>query len=417
MTKRECGSCRFFERSGIGEMGSCSNERCHDIVGMALVRKHELACRVGWDRDYYESAAQPGVPGSERLPADNARQRSGFQGTRPDDMIVAIEQSRAIPEEATPLTMQSRSRQSHVTEAHRRALERRQLAQQTGADVPARRLEGALPAPPSAKGQEQAPWQHGRSEGVSLPRRVELSTSAAPSATPDTAMTASLDVVPPAPPPPPTGTLRRERTIATTERVYHEPPTVERSGPPGMPAHTPISEYTSPLPAARSSYPAYSPPAPEPTYPPDPTHAPPKETNDTYSPANGDTLLSQGYDTPGYPPVDIAPDNIVAQWYATERHLQRGKRCANCRYFQAAETGDRGWCRNRFAFPTPQLVNPNDLACLSCLGTWWASDDQWWLARADTRHHAQPTPEADALYEEMQEEQARQQPSRRPGTG
>ncbi len=78
-----------------------------------------------------------------------------------------------------------------------------------------------------------------------------------------------------------------------------------------------------------------------------------------------------------------------------------------------AESGDRGWCRNRFAFPTPQLVGPNDLACLSCIGTWWAAHDQWWLARVPQPKENLSTPLADDLLEELREREKRL----RPGTG
>ncbi|MHB8645031.1 MAG: hypothetical protein ACYDAR_04495 [Thermomicrobiales bacterium] len=105
---------------------------------------------------------------------------------------------------------------------------------------------------------------------------------------------------------------------------------------------------------------------------------------------------------------------LEADWYAAERLRHRGKRCANCRDFQVAESGDRGWCRNRFAFPTPQLVGPNDLACLSCIGTWWAAHDQWWLAKA-AMPQQMATPLADALLEEMQAEEKKHTIMRRPG--
>ena len=124
----------------------------------------------------------------------------------------------------------------------------------------------------------------------------------------------------------------------------------------------------------------------------------------------------QGAPLPGGPPDTMPATPLEAEWYQAERQRHRGKRCANCRDFQVAESGDRGWCRNRFAFPTPQLVGPNDLACLSCIGTWWAANDQWWLAKAPTPSQM-PTPYADALLEELEEEERRHASSRRPGAG
>jgi len=135
----------------------------------------------------------------------------------------------------------------------------------------------------------------------------------------------------------------------------------------------------------------------------------------------GDTRGQYRNDGPP-PPADYPirpPDGppltpIEAEWLRIERQRHRGKRCANCRDFQAAESGDRGWCRNRFAFPTPQLVGPNDLACLTCIGPWWAANDQWWLAKAPAPSQL-PTPLADALLEELQEIERQHATLRRPG--
>ena len=146
MTRRECGTCRFFEQSGIGESGWCRNQRCREIVGLALVRRQELACRVGWDKDYYESAnGNDMIPGQERPLPSPGRQRTGYQGVRPDDIIIGVEQPRAGAESFSPPT--ARSRVSNVGEAHRRALERRQVAQQSGEASPGRRLERCMAAP------------------------------------------------------------------------------------------------------------------------------------------------------------------------------------------------------------------------------------------------------------------------------
>ena len=146
MTRRECGTCRFFEQSGIGESGWCRNPRCREIVGLALVRRQELACRVGWDKDYYESSnGNAMIPGQERPTPSPGRQRSGYQGVRPDDIIVGVEQPRAGAEPSAPPA--ARSRVSNVGEAHRRALERRQVAQQSGDASPSRRLERCIASP------------------------------------------------------------------------------------------------------------------------------------------------------------------------------------------------------------------------------------------------------------------------------
>jgi hypothetical protein len=375
VTRRECGSCRFFEQSDIGESGWCRNQRCQEIVGIALVRRQELACRIGWDRDYYEAAAGANdlLPGQNRPAPDPARQRSGYQGMRPDDIIVGVEQPRTITEE--PQMPVARSRTSNVGEAHRRALERRQIAQQSGDTVPPRRLE-TVAAPDATAGSIGERRDDRRSpraavvgdEGVGRPRLADTPPSSPPivQQAPHTAITTNIPVM--------SDPGYDEQRIASS---YRTPP-------PG--ARTPPSrEYEQPL--------------------------PPRQAESTLPPRSNDA--------PGAPPTPRGgqPQPLEAEWYAAERQRNRGKRCANCRDFQTAESGDRGWCRNRFAFPTPQLVGPNDLACLSCIGTWWAANDQWWLAKAAVSPHIAGTPLADALLEEMHDDEKRHGTKRRPGAG
>ncbi len=395
MVKRECGNCRFFEKTSIGETGHCGNERCHDIVGIALVRKHELACRVGWDQDYYEPLANLTtiIPGQNRPRPDGSRQR-GYQGTRPDDIIVAVEQTRPVKNEPTPSTTPtpatppttSRSRQSHVTEAHRRALERKQLAQQSGTPLPARRLEGVLPAPAPqiALPNTTREWEEKAAESVSLPRRLEPTASVAPLPAPFIATTpvdvhaetTALPVVEPFTPPQPLS----EREDRVTAPAFIQAPIAP-------------SERRMPLPPGRS-------------------HMPPVSAA-----VDTDTSALEG--TAGeiarFPlPEGAEPDSLLAQWYLTERRRHPGKRCGNCRDFRPAETGSRGYCRNRFAFLAPPLVSPNDLACLSCLGAWWAASDDSWLQRATSTAHDDPPPPTDRITDELRVREERERPERYP---
>jgi hypothetical protein len=368
--KRECGTCRFFEQSGIGESGWCRNMRCKDIVGIALVRRQELACRLGWNEDYYEPLAidADAIPGETRIGADAARQRTGYQGMRPDDIIVGIEQPRPVTErESMPAP---RSRMSNVGEAHRRALERRQIAQQSGDEYAPRRLDpppvqptpgASAGGPPPADPYRRATVQG--DEGISAPRRID------PQAAPAYVEDPNANTAPLAIPRPLSDDRRSEQPQANAWSAPDAPPAPPGYLPPGTP--------------------------PPGTVTPWPEYAPPVLTQ------NGGAARSA---------IDL-------EWEAQERQRHRGKRCANCRHFQLAESGDRGWCRNRFAFPTPQLVGPNDLACLTGIGAWWAANDQWWLVRAGLPVQTGPTPLADALLEEMQEEEKRRLTFRRPNTG
>jgi len=409
MVKRVCGNCRFFEKSSIGETGHCSNERCRDIVGIALVRKHELACRVGWDQDYYEPLANLTaiVPGQNRPPPDATRPR-GYQGMRPDDMVVAVEQTRPVKNELTPSTTPtpapaapsatSRSRQSHVTEAHRRALERKQLAQQSGTPLPARRLEGVLPGPvsqtalPNTTANTTREWEEKAAESVSLPRRLE-------SAPPDGARPAPF--------------------IATTPVDVHAETTALPVVEPFLPPQTPSGRedrVTAPaLPqtpfaaAERGMLP-----------PPGRADMPPALVAQPAPAVDTDTsaMPDIGGESARFPlPEGADPGSLLAQWYLAERRRQPGKRCGNCGDFRPAETGSRGYCRNRFAFLAPPLVGPNDLACLSCLGNWWAVSDEIWFQRAMSSPLDNPPPPGDRIPDDLRVREERERPERHPYSG
>lgn len=379
MAKQECGTCRFFEKSGIGATGYCRNERCRAIVGIALVRKHELACRVGWDQNYYEPLPTAAIPGEERPRVDSSLQR-GYQGTRPDDLVVGVEQSRPVTKDIVNQPI-SRKPLSHVSEAHRRALERKQQAQQAGAPAPIRRLETVLPgpvAPQDVTANTSAEWEQAASEGVSLPRRRDtlpippspaLDIFAPPVAGNATAQTVALPVVEPGgeiPPP-------RERR---DELVPPSHPAPERRGvaPPGMPMG--------------------------------------KKTVGLLSDAPGRVLPTNEV---ALPAAGARSDDLNAQWYASQRAQHRGKRCANCRDFRrSAEGSDHGYCKNPWAFPAPQSVQSSDLACLSALGTWWAASDAWWSGRPTAHMSDADEPRTEQVLNEWQGREDRSRSRRDP---
>jgi hypothetical protein len=71
--------------------------------------------------------------------------------------------------------------------------------------------------------------------------------------------------------------------------------------------------------------------------------------------------------------------------------------CQTCRDFRPAESGQRGWCTNRFAFSHRRMVDADELPCASPIGAWWLPHDEVWLATADAQDHSQPTPLVDGL--------------------
>jgi hypothetical protein len=66
--------------------------------------------------------------------------------------------------------------------------------------------------------------------------------------------------------------------------------------------------------------------------------------------------------------------------------------CRTCRDFRPAETGDRGWCTNKWAFNHRRMVDADEMPCESSVGCWWLPHDDIWLEIGDISAHGQPTP-------------------------
>lgn len=66
--------------------------------------------------------------------------------------------------------------------------------------------------------------------------------------------------------------------------------------------------------------------------------------------------------------------------------------CRTCRDFRPAESGERGWCNNKWAFNHRRMVDADERPCDSSVGCWWLPHDDVWLASSDISAHGQPTP-------------------------
>src|SRR5690606_6004905 len=66
--------------------------------------------------------------------------------------------------------------------------------------------------------------------------------------------------------------------------------------------------------------------------------------------------------------------------------------CKTCRDFRPAESGDRGWCTNKWAFNHRRMVDADELPCETSIGGWWLPHDDTWLSALDVSAHSQPTP-------------------------
>lgn len=88
--------------------------------------------------------------------------------------------------------------------------------------------------------------------------------------------------------------------------------------------------------------------------------------------------------------VDDAPSALVARQTALWAEVPR--MCRTCRDFRPAESGDRGWCNNKWAFNHRRMVDADERPCDSSVGCWWLPHDDVWLASSDISAHGQPTP-------------------------
>ena len=71
--------------------------------------------------------------------------------------------------------------------------------------------------------------------------------------------------------------------------------------------------------------------------------------------------------------------------------------CRTCRDFRPADSGDRGWCNNLWAFRHRRMTDAGVLSCESSFGNWWIPHDGIWQKAADVSRHAQETPLLDRL--------------------
>lgn len=61
MSKRKCGSCRFFQEAGLAGSGWCHHPlRRTSSDTMIMVRRNELACRNGWSEDLWAASSEDG---------------------------------------------------------------------------------------------------------------------------------------------------------------------------------------------------------------------------------------------------------------------------------------------------------------------------------------------------------------------
>jgi hypothetical protein len=103
-----------------------------------------------------------------------------------------------------------------------------------------------------------------------------------------------------------------------------------------------------------------------------------------------------------FPGVQMQRDVVpirgdLPQWFRSD--LPRV--CRSCRDYRPSADGRRGWCANAWAFTHSRLVNADEgTPCLSAIGDWWIPADDVWLVAADVSAHGRATPLLDRLVAE-----------------
>lgn len=87
--------------------------------------------------------------------------------------------------------------------------------------------------------------------------------------------------------------------------------------------------------------------------------------------------------------LDLLASTDVAH---EQRWSNVNRACRTCRDFRPAESGDRGWCTNKWAFSHRRMVDADELPCETSIGGWWLPSDDLWLSAVDVSSHSLPTP-------------------------
>lgn len=454
MVKRKCGTCKYFQDKGLANSGWCRHpERC-DLQDMVLVRKAELACRNGWDRDLWERA------GAGTTASHDEGQHPEIP--HPTDAMLPPGATRSVRPLAPPLVAKPTTPDPAYTDKLT-AIGMRMTPRQAGddvADLPAlSSVNQPIPSGLSPEESRQAVRENRRRREEARKAEVRQTMQTIVREAGDLLDDGSPEppaVTPPAPKPP---TITRPNW--NQPRVSPPPPLLKRlSEPPlqgsGLPERDASVEFASTLPRFRA-----------PEVPPvgaGVEHAPVVRDSpsvDLPSAMTGSKSKSklQACETEPFPVVKQQSERITLEKLPSDPLFPYRKRpaappshvtggngqavpaapqteplnsvrprstrpevrqdvsivqiplamredpintapavstiprcCETCRDFKRHGDSDTGWCGNPHAFAERRMVRSQELACRSSIGVWWLPHDDLWLERVDTTHHGLPTP-------------------------
>ncbi len=354
--KRKCGTCKYFQDKGVANSGTCQHFKRQALRDVVLVRQSELACRNTWDQDLWEPhpdlLAEEQAAGEvdeliENQPGTRSPETTIFGGS---EMVPILSPLGEEPDRVTSIRVPSYSPAEDLGPAPTMLFDE---PEQEVIPIRTPALENRIRMEEERKRELEARRREAMDEIEERMRSRPLNESAGRRQTPwsaenlDPASGAGRPLVPL--PEEPMGDQQptEQLPVAEIQRVLQDP-----SGNQGFSdGHVSVDGNVVGKRPARRELPVIQ-----------------------------EIGLPDSDD-----PIDRA------------EHLRGIKRvCGTCRDFRQFGDGTRGQCVNPYAFSERRMVQSDQLACRSSLGTWWMPSDDVWLEGADTSHHGRPTPLLDA---------------------
>lgn len=404
MPPRTCSTCRYFVPSDQSCTGECGHPARQAISGLVIVRAQELACRRGLHEDDWTApltverrTAAPSYPGEAAEPLVAASMAEGEPTAAENhpsrmngDRLAAW--STTVPAVVAPADAALSSRPSFQAVP---------VLVQSGVPDQLPRRELNTDGIPIVR--KRSPMVAEAHRAAQIRRERELTRKRAPAPANDRAGAAA-----------PTGTPEpssrgRQAGAAEVERSVHAGGRPNHSSMPkavDRPLRAKALQDDELTDQAAASIPATTAPTPG-------KSILIESTMDRTLEAEAGTPVQSAQDQePAAVPLAAAPSGGEAagmeprdrltqwetQWLAERRAERPEQRCSTCRDFRAAENLERGWCSCVFAQSYRQFVQPDDLACLGPVGSWWSESDAGWQAKAGPTSSA-PTPLADGLIQ------------------
>lgn len=353
--KRKCGTCKYFQDKGVANSGTCEHFKRRALRDVVLVRQSELACRNTWDQDLWEP--HPELLAEELAAGEVDELIESQPGTRSSDTIFGGSEMVPIlsplgeePDRVTSIRLPSMPGGDELGTAPTMLFDQ---SEQDEIPVRTSALEGRI------RKEEE------RKRELEARRREEIAEI-------EDHMAARHS----------RGGFARDRHPWSADDVDPH----AGAGRPVVPltdASMPAQQKTEPLPT--------------------------EEVRQALRQPETGRVVDQpmvNVDGAVYGKRPVRRELPVVQEITMPdaddpidraEHLRGIRRvCGTCRDFRQFGDGTRGQCVNPYAFSERRMVQSDQLACRSSLGTWWMPSDDVWLERADTSHHGRPTPLLDA---------------------